>query len=125
MSRTPVRISNPEAKAEGILHFTFKEERYHLPYDTQLAGPDGCAIHFWLREHGSVSGLALTARKAADNYRDIVQCTYSIGQPVGALRNPRLFTMQHYTPDGRYLRTTYHDSGDGPLYYAVSRSPGP
>lgn len=83
MSRTPVRIECPEAKAEGDIYINFKGESYRFPFDTQLTGPDGCAIHFWMGKHANVSGLALAARKQADDWRDIVECTYSIGDPEG------------------------------------------
>lgn len=83
MSRTPARIQCPETKAEGTIHFTWSDQVWQIPFDTQLAGPDGCAIHFWLGDNANVSGLALAARRAADNHRDIVTCSYSSGQPTG------------------------------------------
>ena len=83
MSKTPQRIQCPEAKAEGNILLTHNGTEYVFPYDTQLAGPDGCHIHFWMGSYANVSGLALAARKEAQNYRDIVSCSYSIGEPQG------------------------------------------
>lgn len=90
MSRTPVRIDCPDAKAEGTLRLVWKDQTYLIPYDTNLAGPDGCAIHFWLGENSNISGLALAARREADNNRDIVECTYSSGEPSGFWARQRL-----------------------------------
>lgn len=83
MSKIPLRIPCPEAKAEGVLYLRFHENDYQIPYDTQLVGPEGCSIHFWLGHNGSISGLPLAARKEASNFRDIVTCTYSVGEPIG------------------------------------------
>lgn len=45
MSRTPRRITCPQLKAEGSIHLKGEDP---IPYDTQLAGPDGVSLHLWM-----------------------------------------------------------------------------
>lgn len=50
----------------------------------------------------------------------MVEISYRCFCAAGALSNSRLYSRPLYTPDGRFIRMTYHDSGDGPLSH-----PGP
>jgi hypothetical protein len=86
MSRIPKRIPSPNLKAEGSIHLDGVKEPF--PYRTQLAGPDGCAIHIWMGKHNQNKGLLYRAYRLADSYRDLIQCTYSTGSPDGFWPNP-------------------------------------
>ena len=81
MSRIPKRIQNPEVRAEGDIYVPGYDEP--VPYNTQLADPDGVALHLWMGVRGQDSALRAAAVRVANYHRDIVQVTYSIGQPSG------------------------------------------
>ena len=81
VSRIPKRIQRPEVKAEGDIHVPGYDEP--VPYDTQLAGPDGVALHLWMGSRGQDSALRAAAVRIAHYHRDVVEVTYSIGLPVG------------------------------------------
>lgn len=56
-----------------------------LPYDTELAGPNGVSVHFWT---GDLAGDALKAAlKRAEarvcGVRDVVRIQHSPGAPEG------------------------------------------
>jgi len=80
MSRSPKRITCPAVKAEGSIWLTGQDP---IPFDTQLAGPDGCALHLWMGDRNQDKGLISRAVRLARYNRDIVEVTYSIGEPEG------------------------------------------
>ena len=81
MSRIPQRIPCPEAKAEGDIYV--KEYTEPVPYDTQLAGSDGVALHLWMGTRSQDSKLRSAVVRIANYHRDVVAVTYSIGLPAG------------------------------------------
>ena len=52
-----------------------------FPYDTQLAGPGGVSIHFWVGETYDPA-LVQKALDVARAHRDVVYATCSLGQPT-------------------------------------------
>lgn len=80
MSKSPIRIPNPEVKAEGSIHVSGEDP---IPYDTQLVGPDGVNIHLWMGKRDQDKGLIYRALRLARVHRDIVSATYSTGEPTG------------------------------------------
>lgn len=81
MSRVPQRIKCPERKAEGLIHVPGTD--ISIPYDTQTAGPNGCALHLWMGNKDQDSALRSAAVRAAHNARDVIEVTYSTGVPEG------------------------------------------
>lgn len=81
MSRIPRRIACPEARAEGAI-FTSNNVAT-IPYDTDIVSADGCAIHLWMGERANDMALVREALRIAHRHRDIVQATYSGGNPTG------------------------------------------
>lgn len=80
MSRTPRRIRPPDGyKAEGDIYVPGHGDP--VPYRTDLAGPDGCSIHLWMGTRSQDSSLRSAAMRVAHYHRDIVEATYSIGEP--------------------------------------------
>lgn len=71
----PSRISAPATKAEGLCH--------DIPYNTNLAGPNGCTIHFWMGDKSKDKVLLQKLIKTARYERDIVSVTFSDGAPTG------------------------------------------
>ena len=69
-----------ERKAEGTLN--------GVPFDTWIAGSQGCGVHFWLGSAPSKQ-LANELRRAMTNFRDVIECTYSSGQPAGFWANEK------------------------------------
>jgi len=77
-----VRKSDPEFApnaAEGLCE--------GLPYDTELAGPDGVYVHFWVSPELEAKG-AEEVKQALDRaltqirrQRDVVEARYSVGTP--------------------------------------------
>jgi hypothetical protein len=80
MSRQPQRIFRPICKAEGAIWLKGEDP---IPFDTELAGPDGCALHLWMGDRDQDKGLIYRAVRLAKWHRDIVEVTYSIGEPAG------------------------------------------
>jgi hypothetical protein len=79
MSRTPRRIPNPGQKAEGLIYVPGHKDP--VPYRTDLVGPDGCAIHLWMGKRDQDGSLRAATMRVAHYHRDIVQATYSTGEP--------------------------------------------
>lgn len=52
-----------------------------IPYNTELAGPDGVHIHFWLGDQTPESARLSEALAAAQAHRDVVRASWSPGKP--------------------------------------------
>lgn len=75
IGRNVRRIPCPKTKAEGLCD--------GVPYDTQIVSADGCCVHFWM---GADSKNTERLRKLigiAKNNRDVVEVTFSDGEPDG------------------------------------------
>lgn len=68
------RIEALDKKAEGYIHGT--------PYTTELCGPDGCTVHFWMG-HDPTYARAKHLAMQMCNYIDVVGATFSGGSPSG------------------------------------------
>lgn len=80
VSKSPIYIPTPEVKAEGSIHLAGEDP---IPYDTDLVGPDGVHIHFWMGKRAQDKGLVYRALRLARGHRDIVSASYSKGGPTG------------------------------------------
>lgn len=82
-SRSPIQIPNPNTKAEGAIWLKGEDP---IPYDTELAGPDGVNIHFWIGDrplNNETKDIISRAGKLARAHRDVVSISYSKGEPEG------------------------------------------
>lgn len=73
-----LNIANPDTKAEGLCN--------GLPYTTDTYSADGCAIHFWIPDRALLAHIKPKldiALHKAQNTRDIVMVTWSLGEPAG------------------------------------------
>lgn len=80
MSKSPIRITNPDCKAEGSIHL---KDASPIPYGTDLAGPDGVHIHLWMGKRNQDKALLYRAIRLAKAHKDIVSVSYSAGEPTG------------------------------------------
>ena len=69
-----------DRQAEGTLN--------GVPFDTWTASHDGCGVHFWLGSNAS-KAFARELGSAMTNFRDVVEVTYSEGQPAGFWANEK------------------------------------
>lgn len=53
-----------------------------LPYTTELAGPDGVSIHFWVGAQSVTEEQLQAALRKARGARDIVSASWSEGMPI-------------------------------------------
>lgn len=75
------KISNPNTKAEGDVYLRDVDQVF--PYVTQLAGPNGCVIHFWMGSRFGDKELRNRLLQKSKNFRDVLSGSYSEGVPSG------------------------------------------
>lgn len=77
----PVRIKCPVKQAEGDVYHPSCPDP--MPYCTDLAGPDGVHIHFWIDYPYYGQKFVRKLKAFASNFNDIVSVSWSDGQPAG------------------------------------------
>lgn len=75
MARHATRIPHPKGqKAEGWMN--------GVPFDTWITSASGCGVHFWLGDNPDLERARTLGRQMRD-YRDVVEVTFSHGEPAG------------------------------------------